>query len=295
MLLQTLEKKSLIHPPSWLVNNTVYLTIMGSQSYGVSSNDSDWDVYGVTIAPKTDIFPHLRGEIIGFGRQKQRFDMWQEHHVNDKDSGKEYDFSVYNIVKFFHLCMENNPNMVDSLFTPRRCVIHSTQIGELVRENRRIFLHKGSWHKFKGYAYAQMSKIRGKQNASNEKRAASIEQFGYDVKFAYHVVRLLGEVEQIMLEGDLDLERNREQLKSIRRGEWSLDQLEQYFQDKERDLEQLYLTSSLAHNPDEGKIKKLLLECLEIHYGSLTEAVKLDVDVNTVLDDIETVVRKHRI
>jgi hypothetical protein len=30
------------------------------------------------------------------------------------------------------------------------------------------------------------------------------------VKFAYHVVRLIGEVEQILTEGDIDLRRNRE-------------------------------------------------------------------------------------
>jgi hypothetical protein len=39
------------------------------------------------------------------------------------------------------------------------------------------------------------------------------------VKFAYHVIRLLGEAEQILLEGDIDLRRNSAQLKAIRRGD----------------------------------------------------------------------------
>ena len=162
---------------------------MGSQAYGVSIDDSDLDVYGFCIPPKDLVFPHLAGEIPGFGRQIQRFDQFQEHHVKDPNKEVEYDFTIYSIVKYFQLCMENNPNMIDSLFTPRNCVIHSTAVSELVRENRRMFLHKGAWHKFKGYAYAQMAKIRTKTNANNEKRAASIAAHGYDLKFAYHIVR----------------------------------------------------------------------------------------------------------
>ena len=147
----------------------MYLTIMGSNAYGVSSDTSDMDLYGFCIPPKTLVFPHLAGEIPGFGRQIQRFEQWQEHHVKDQD-GKDttYDFSVYSIVKFFQLCMENNPNMIDSLFTPRRCVLVSTQVGELVRTNAKYFLHKGAWHKFKGYAYAQVSKMRNKSKNDTE-------------------------------------------------------------------------------------------------------------------------------
>lgn len=157
MILQRLEKQGLIHPPKWLSNNVQFLTIMGSEAYGVASNESDLDIYGWCVPPKHLVFPHLDGQILGFGQQIQRFEVWQEHHV--KESAKEYDFAIYGIIKYFQLCMENNPNMIDSLFVPRRCILHSTAISEHVRENRKLFLHKGSWHKFKGYAYSQMHKI----------------------------------------------------------------------------------------------------------------------------------------
>jgi predicted nucleotidyltransferase len=160
MIVDNLYKANLIHPPKWMLQNTAYLTIMGSQAYGVSTDDSDFDVYGFCIPPKDLVFPHLAGEIPGFGRQIQRFEQWQEHHVRDPNKSMEYDFAVYSIVKYFHLCMENNPNMIDSLFTPRNCVIHSTTVAELVRENRRMFLHKGCWHKFKGYAYSMVNKMK---------------------------------------------------------------------------------------------------------------------------------------
>lgn len=293
MILDNLYKQNRIHPPKWLMPNTAYMTIMGSQAYGVSADDSDLDVYGFCIPPKDMVFPHLAGEIPGFGRQVQRFEQWQEHHVQDPNKSVEYDFAVYSIVKYFHLCMENNPNMIDSLFTPRNCVIHSTNISEMVRENRRQFLHKGSWHKFKGYAYAQMSKIRNKVNASNEKRAASIAEHGYDLKFAYHIVRLLNEVEQILVEGDLDLQRNREQLKDIRRGEWTIDQVERYFEEKERALEATYANSKLPHGPDEAVIKRLLMNCLEEHYGDLSNAVRMDTNVEALVRDMRVVLDRY--
>lgn len=216
MILQKLRSAAAIHPPRWLVDNTQYLTIMGSQAYGVSGPTSDNDVYGMCIPPKDMVFPHLAGEVIGFGSQIQRFDQWQQHHVVHPDGRDQtYDFQVFGIVRYFQLAMECNPNTIDSLFAPRRCVIHSTQVGEHVREHRKMFLHKGAWHKFRRYAYSQMHKIKAKVNSSNEDRAESIAKFGYDVKFAYHVVRLLDEIEQIMVESDLDLERNREQLRQF--------------------------------------------------------------------------------
>jgi len=84
-----------------------------------------------------------------------------------------------------------------------------------------------------------------------------------------------------LTEHDLDLTRNREQLKVIRRGEGKLDQLTEYFQDKEKSLEQLYLDSDLQHKPDQGKIKQLLLNCLETHYGSLDGCVNATDDQGT--------------
>lgn len=289
-LLKGLNSKNLIHPPSFLIDNTCYLVQMGSVAYGVAGESSDLDIYGFCIPNKDMLFPHLRGEIEGFGTQVQRFEQWQEHHIIDQDSKKEYDFSVYNIAKYFHLCMENNPNMIDSLFVPQRCVLHSTKVGNHIRENRKQFLHKGSWHKFKGYAYSQMHKMNNKNPIG--KRKELVDKFGYDVKFAYHVVRLMNEVEQIMVEGDLDLERNAEQLKAIRRGEWTEGQLKDYFQSKEKDLEAVYLSSKLPHRPDEKKIKQILLECLEMHWSSMDNiVVNVDKYVQAITD-IEAIIAR---
>lgn len=270
-IIHDLIKKNLIKPPSFLADNCQYCTIMGSVSYGVSNVESDVDVYGFCIPPRDVVFPHLAGEIDGFGRQKKRFEQFQQHHILEVGAERQYDICIFGIVKYFNLLMENNPNIIDSLFTPQRCVLHCTQVGDMVRQNRKLFLHKGAWHKFKGYAFSQVHKMKTKEPEGARKEM--IEKYGYDVKFGYHVVRLLNEIEQIMTECDLDLERNREQLKSIRRGEWKLEDIEIYFSNKERELEKLYTESKLRYSPDEGAIKQLLLQCLEHHYGSLDKCV----------------------
>jgi predicted nucleotidyltransferase len=291
-----LTEKGLISPPKWLPHNIHYECIMGSVAYGVSTDTSDMDVYGFCIPQKEVVFPHLAGEIQGFGRQKKKFEQYQQHHIQSPDElsgkGRQYDITIYNIVKYFSLCMENNPNMIDSLFVPTEYILHITKIGQMVRENRNLFLHKGSWHKFKGYAYSQVHKMKSKNPIG--KRKETVEKFGYDCKFAYHVCRLMAEVEQILSEGTIDLQRNREQLKSIRRGEWSEEQIAEYFTKKEGELETLYVNSKLRHSPDEAAIKQLLLDCLEEHYGSLDNCVKVQERSDVLLGKVAEIIDNWR-
>jgi predicted nucleotidyltransferase len=291
-ILQSLSKKGLIKPPPFVAGGTQYETIMGSMAYGVAGESSDWDIYGFCIPPKDMVFPHLSGEILGFGNQKKRFEQYQQHHIKDPSNGREYDLNIYNIVKYFHLCMENNPNMIDSLFTPEMCVQHATKIANHVRDNRKKFLHKGAWHTFKGYSFSQMHKMRIKTPDPDSVRYESVVKHGFDVKFAYHVVRLMNEVEQILIEGDLDLTRNSEELKSIRRGEWTIDQIEARFMQKQSSLEEAYVNSKLPHKPDEESIKTILLECLEEHYGSLDGAIESTDHYKNLIRQVQQLLSK---
>ena len=292
MLLHDLDEKGLLDAPKWLADNCPYLCRMGSDAYGVSEDGSDSDMYGYVFPPKGMVFPHLEGEILGFGRHKNRFEQWQQHHVIDND--KQYDFSIYSIVKYFSLCMENNPNMIDSLFVPRECIVHITPIGNLIRENRGLFLHKGSYHKFLGYAHSMLHKIRVKTPEKGSKRSVLIEKYGFDVKYAYHLVRLCNECEQILSTGDLDLRKGNEQLKAIRRGEMTEKQIVEWFSEQEKTLEVLYRDSALRNVPDEPSIKALLVKCLGLHYGDLSNCVvdtdkyhKAVEDIRKILDNVK--------
>lgn len=128
---------------------------------------SDLDLYGFCVPPKTPVFPHLAGELPGFGTQLKRFEQYQQNGLTVK--GEKWDISIYSIVKYFQLCMNNNPNMIDSLYTPKDCIESITKVGKMVRDNRDRFLHKGAWHTFRGYAYSQISRITKERKKSNRR------------------------------------------------------------------------------------------------------------------------------
>jgi predicted nucleotidyltransferase len=273
--------------------------VQGSNAYGAAVDVSDFDMIGWCIPPKDIVFPHLAGQIDGFGRQKRKFTGYQKHHVKDPQAlggkGRSYDINIYNIVHYFHLCMEGNPNMLDSLFLPAECILHTSIVGNKVREKRHIFLHKGVWHRYKGYAFSQLAKISTKSPEPGSKRAAIVEKYGWDLKFGYHLVRLLYECEQLLTTGNLDLRRNSEELKSIRRGEWSAQQVRIFFAEKEKALERIYEECTiLPWGPREPEIKQLLLDCLEEHWGSLEGCVVTDMTPVLALREIAEVIDRNR-
>lgn len=349
MLIKELVSRNLLKKqiPSFIPTNTHYLVMMGSVAYGVSEEYSDMDIYGWAIPPKDYIFPHLAGYIPGFGKKPQSFETWQEHHIQDEQKKRSYDVTIYGITRYFQLVLENNPNMIDSLFVPVNCVLHSSEAANMLREKRHMFLHKGSWHKFKGYAFSQLNKCKTRESEpelsnlleiekywklphennleqnlaelvvkgasalnvqeyetvyreveNTKKRAINTKLFGYDTKFLYHVVRLIGEAEEILTDHDLTLDRKdrREMLKDIRKGNWTLQQIRDWFTNKEKELDILYQNSTLRHSPDEDAIKQLLLNILETHFGSLDKAIVVsdDVSLRNALKDISETVEKYK-
>lgn len=296
-----MEKGLIRDAPGFLKTNVHYETIMGSHAYGVADTSvrdkiPDYDVYGFAIPPKNFVFKHLTGWIPGFGPTPEGFDQFQRHHIMDEDAtaghGKEWDLTIFNIVKFFQLCLENNPNMIDSLFTPENCVVHCTQVGRMVRDSRRMFLSKLAWKKFRGYAHSQLKKMNDKTPVGHRKEI--IQKHGFDVKFAYHIIRLFDEVEQILLEGDLNLQRAREPMKAIRRGDWTADEVRRWAMEKEVVLEAAYTACKLPEKPPYEPLRQLLYNCLEEHYGSLGDCVAQVGWAENALRDIDAILDRER-
>ena len=271
--------------PRWLPDNVQYLCYMGSIAYGVSTDASDLDVYGFAIPPKEFIYPE--NYIHGFDSPPS-FDIWTQHHVKDKE--KEYDFSIYGITKYFQLVADCNPNMIDSLFVPLNCVARCTVIGQKVREARHIFLSKKCWLTFKGYAYGQLKDLTSRQTETGSKRDELIRRHQFDTKAAYHVVRLISEVEQILVEEDLVLDEKgrREHMKAIRRGDIKQEEIVNFFKLKEKDLETAYANSKLPAKVDKVKVRSLLVECLDMHYGN--ERVVSDSEYKIAMQNIKEII-----
>lgn len=289
-VIKKLYDKKLLNCFSWIPQNSIREVMMGSEAYGVSNNNSDIDVYAVIMPPKDNVFPWLSGWIPVFENSPKVFETLNIHHIKDGD--KEYDINGFSLPKYFNLLMGCNPNIIDSLFVPRRCVFHSTQLGELIREKRHIFLSKKAYHTFKGYAYSQLHAAKDKKRIG--KRVELIESYGVDTKSLYHLYRLAVECEMILAEYDLELDRqcHRNAMKAIRNGEWPLAEVEGWFSEHEKTLDKLYNTSKIPHSPDIPKIKNLLLECLEAHYGDLSVIITNPNKERQILLEIKELINK---
>ncbi len=219
-----LVDRGLARPPRWLPSNVQFETIMGSVAYGVSSDTSDMDVYGWVIPPRDEVFPHLRGEIlwlwqagqalrgvpgaphhrrrcVGRARAVVRPDDLRDRQVLRAGDGEQPERP--------RLALHDAPN-ASSTRPGWATWSATTAVSSCTR---------GPGRSSKGTLIR--SSTRSPSRSRKGHRAELVAAHGYDTKFAYHVVRLIGEVEQILVEQDVDLQRDRELLKAIRRGEWT--------------------------------------------------------------------------
>jgi uncharacterized protein len=89
----------------------------------------------------------------------------------------------------------------------------------------------------------------------------------YDSKNMMHTFRLLDMAIEILSTGKINVKRpNREELLSIRKGEWQYDDLIEKANQKMQEVEAAYITSKLQEKPDHKEIEKLLVNLREEIY-----------------------------
>lgn len=283
-----MESKKLITPPYFLPTNTCLLAITGSESYGISDGKSDKDLSGITFPPREYLFSESAGFIKGFGTPPPNFEVYQEHHIKDED--KEYDLTVYSIVKLFELARVGNPNIIDFLFVRDTSIIHITKAGLHIRDNRKLFLSKDIYSRFRGFAFNHIRNMKSYKAVG--KRKDIIDEFSFDVKDASHVVRCMLACQDILRDYDYDVQKHKDMVKGIRRGEWTYEQVTEWFAKMEPILEQNKQDSKLPDHADESALRKVLLECLEIQYGRLDNIIRDDSRAKQMVREIYNICQK---
>lgn len=262
-------------------DNLLLETIMGSHCYGCNVKNSDYDILGIFMDRHVDLFPQNHGLIPGFDEiqhfKRKEIKGPEKRIVLPNDRECEGDW--ISLVGFFYLAgLKGSIPFIESLFTERKFVTHGTDLGWTLRDNRRLFLSARTFHAFKGYAAGQLHRIRNGHvtgKSDNADRQIYLDKYHYDLKMAYHLLRLLDEIEQMVTVNDLDLQRCREVCIQMRNGEWGdFDRLEKYFNNKIEDIERLLLKSSLPMQPRTEELHQLLANCIEQYYGSVDKASK---------------------
>lgn len=133
---------------------TIFKAVVGSQSYGTATETSDIDYKGVYMQTIDDL--------VSFGYKEQ------------VDIGK--DETYYEVRRFLQLLQSANPTVLELLYSPEDCIIHKSDLFDLIVAHREKFLTKKCLLSFGGYAIAQIKKAKGLDKKMNWEKEKTIRK-----------------------------------------------------------------------------------------------------------------------
>lgn len=122
-----------------LGKHVILLGLAGSYSYGTNIETSDIDVRGITLNQKSDL--------IGLTQFEQYVD-------------ENTDSVIYAFNKIVTLLLSCNPNTIELLGLNPEHYLYLNDIGQMILDNRKLFLSKRAINSFGGYADAQLRRLQ---------------------------------------------------------------------------------------------------------------------------------------
>lgn len=236
-----------------IFNSCILLGYRGSQAHGtyVKNTDphsiDDIDLIGISVPP-IDYY---------FGLKKfEQFDSMLD----------PWDVVIYEIKKYFSLMLKCNPNTMALLWLENDMYIHKTELGQRLIDNRNIFNSKQIYKSFCGYANGQLKRMTRFEchGYMGQKRKKLVEKYGFDCKNASHLIRLLEMGIEFIETGELLVKRpNADYLLDIKRGKYTLEQIQSKSDALFKQIHNSYEKSSLPEKPDRKKANKLLVEIIQ--------------------------------
>lgn len=189
--------------------------IGGSELHGAKlKNTDDHDIYGVFVEPPDRIL----------GLDTHEHFVWSTAPTERRNHAGDVDVTLYGLRKWAGLACKGNPSVLHFLFAQNMVrVPPRIDTWERVLNNRRAFLARSHWKQFVGYASAQLARMVG-ERSRKVNRPELVEEYGFDTKFAMHVIRIMVECEELLATGWITLPSpEKDLLISIRKGEVTQD------------------------------------------------------------------------
>ncbi len=125
---------------------------------------------------------------------------------------------------------------------------------EIMKKERQYTTAKREWDQYQNW----------KKNR-NSARATLEEKYGYDTKHALHLVRLMRMCKEILLTGKVIVKRpDKDELLAIRNGTWTYDQLIEFAEKEDLELQDIYNKCTiLPKTTDKKKLDALGMELIE--------------------------------
>lgn len=179
---------------------------------------------------------------------------------------RKYDCVFYELKKMLLMLLGCNPNVLSYVWTNDEDYIFNSDFQVFVK-NRHWFVSKLAYKTFGGYARTQLKKMTSfeKHGFMGKKRKALVDQFGYDVKNAAHLIRLLKMGIEILRTGEVIVKRteDREFLLDIKKGKFKLAEIKQYADDLFNDLDVAYASSELPEETNRDEVEIYYQEIME--------------------------------
>lgn len=238
-------------------DRVIIRTEVGSTAHGTGLPDKeDYDELGVMIQPWR--------EVVGIAAEHDTIVYRPGRAEGERSQAGDYDLVVYGARKFAHLAAKGNPSILMMLFGPLR---FSTPLGDRLRELAPAFWSDRARARFIGYSRAQRERLLGLRGGAHTNRPELVEQFGYDTKYAMHMLRLGFQGMEYVTSGRLTLPIPGEQgqfLRDVRAGKYTLPEVIERADANEDALKML--RSRAPDEPDYTAINDWLLA---VHEASL--------------------------
>ncbi|GAB2527103.1 nucleotidyltransferase domain-containing protein [Nocardiopsis aegyptia] len=223
---------------------TVLRCAVGSTVHGLQlDGQNDRDEMGICVEP-----PEY---VIGLRPFEQYVHHSRPEHT--RSGPGDLDLTVYSLRKWTRLALDGNPTVLLPLFVPDHEIVTVTAIGHDLRAQRERLLSRRAGHRFLGYLRAQRERMEGVRGGRHTNRPELVDRYGFDTKYAYHMVRLGLQGAELMETGAITLpmpEPDRSWLLALRRGEHTREEALERTRDLEERLVGLCGTSDLPEEPD---------------------------------------------
>lgn len=234
---------------------TILRCVVGSSAHGLHLNDGleDRDEMGICIEPMNVAM----GVAAPFEQYIYRSAAEREHRHDAPSVGGDLDLVVYSLRKFARLALGGNPTVLMVLFAPD--VVQCDARGSQLRELAHAFASRVAGKKFLGYLSSQRQRMLGERGNGGHGRPRSMltEKFGYDTKFAMHMLRLGYQGIEYLQTGRLTMPMNepeRSYLFSVRQGGFDMQHVLTRAGELERELKDLLSSSPLPEEPDTAAV-----------------------------------------
>jgi len=245
------------------VQKTILECVVGSTLHGTAVNDGleDLDLMAISVEDLN--------QVAGFNQ----CDTWTHRTKPQgvRSEAGDVDYVAYGLRKYLTLATKGNPTVLLALFAGAEHTREITGAGRDLRALAPQIVSKQCYMPFRGYMRQQHERLLGLRGQRNVTRPELVEKYGFDTKYAAHVVRLGLQGCELLNTGRLTLpmrEEERQLCVKIRTGGFSLAEVSEQIIAAEQALDVAYAVSSLPDKPDLAAVESWMLKTYSVYWST---------------------------